>query len=117
MSLNIDLSKQEYPVFDTENEKKVFNLSKSKNIIFGRNGTGKSTLCKLIEEQFSNEYNVHIFSGFDGLVVDNKMNALFLGKETKEAKEGIERIESQLTKLYKEKVCLILPLYFQNFSI
>lgn len=106
MSLNIDLSKQEYPVFDTENEKKVFNLSKSKNIIFGRNGTGKSTLCKLIEEQFSNEYNVHIFSGFDGLVVDNKMNALVLGKETKEAKEGIERIESQLTKLYKEKESL-----------
>lgn len=103
MALNIDLSKQEYPVFNIDSENGILNLGKKRNIIFGRNGTGKSTLCKLIKEQYSDKYGVHIFTGFDDLVVDNKMDALVLGKETKEAKENIERIERQLTKLYKQK--------------
>ena len=94
MALNIDLSKQEYPVFNIDSENGILNLGKKRNIIFGRNGTGKSTLCKLIKEQYSDKYGVHIFTGFDDLVVDNKMDALVLGKETKEAKENIERIEA-----------------------
>src|SRR5699024_4131675 len=106
MALNINLSKQEYPVFIIDSENGTLNLGKRRNIIFGRNGTGKSTLCKIIEEQFSDEYNVHIFSGFDGLVVDNQMDALVLGKETKEAKERIEELESQLQNLHSQKINL-----------
>lgn len=47
--------------------------------IFGKNGTGKSTLVSLFKEQISN-YDVNIFNGFDGVIGENKkLNAIVLG--------------------------------------
>lgn len=99
--LVIDLSKQEYPVFDiSNNEKLEFGPV---NFIFGKNGSGKSTLSKLIEDQYGNnpDYSVHIYTGMEKLLVENKLNTIVLGEENQEAKKKIETIESELdTKNY-----------------
>lgn len=99
--LVIDLSKQKYPVFDISQNK---NLEFGPvNFIFGKNGTGKSTLSKLIEDQYGNnpDYSIHIYTGMEKLLVENKLNTIVLGEENQEAKKKIETIESELdTKNY-----------------
>ena len=46
-------------------------LDKSINFIFGKNGTGKTTISDLIKEQ-NRESDVCIFKGFDGVIDNNK---------------------------------------------
>ena len=60
-SLKIDLSKKD--VF----EDKELEINRKITFIFGKNGTGKSTIAKLIEEQ-EKGYDVRIFNGFDGVI-------------------------------------------------
>lgn len=38
-------------------------FSKTVNFIYGRNGTGKSTLTRLIHKQHSGDYEIKIFNG------------------------------------------------------
>lgn len=47
-----------------ENSKK-FSLSKKINFIFGKNGTGKSTIKEAIRNKYGEEYNVCIFEGYE----------------------------------------------------
>lgn len=95
-NLTIDLSKQEYPVFNI-GENHTLDL-RPINFIFGRNGSGKSSLANLISQQFDDteEYSVHVFTGMHDLLVDDKLNAVVLGKENKEAKIEIDRIDRDL---------------------
>ena len=60
------------------------------SVIFGKNGTGKSTLTELFRNQITN-YDIHIFQGFEGVVGDNKrLNAVVLGEENNEIEKEIE---------------------------
>ncbi|QJX60377.1 ATP-binding cassette domain-containing protein [Niallia circulans] len=83
--LSLELSEQEYELFNVE-EKSHLEL-KNKNFIFGKNGAGKSTLCKMLEKQFTDEFDVRLFTGFENVVVDTKLNAVVLGEENIDAKK------------------------------
>lgn len=96
MVIQLDLSKQQYQVFNVDIEPTLLEL-KNKNFIFGKNGTGKSTLCKMMENQFGEDYDVKIFSGFQNVTEDKKLNAIVLGKENIEAKVKLESLEKKLT--------------------
>lgn len=98
MTINLDLSQQEYKVFDIDKEPTTLEL-KNKNFIFGRNGSGKSTICKMITNQFSKDYDVHIFTGFNNLVKDEKLNAIVLGEENINVKKDLNPIKTKLIQL------------------
>lgn len=79
--------------FAKENNK--LEIKKNINFIFGKNGTGKSTLTRLIKEQKSDEYDVRIFDGFEGVVgKDNKLNAVVLGEKNNEIDNKIKKYEN-----------------------
>ncbi|WP_214770266.1 AAA family ATPase [Exiguobacterium sp. s39] len=104
MSISIDLSKQEYGVFDYN--KNQFLELKNKNFIFGKNGAGKSTLRKMILSQLSDNYDVRIFTGFNNLVVDKKLNAIVLGEENINAKKLFNNVEEKILKFEEDKLLL-----------
>lgn len=86
----------------------IIKLDKKINFIFGRNGTGKSTLTTLIKEQHENKYDIRIFQGFEGVVGENKiLNAVVLGEENNEInrqiKEKLEELKNNKDKLEKEE--------------
>lgn len=65
-------------------------LDNKVSVIFGKNGTGKSTLTKLFRNQITS-YDIRIFQGFEGVVGDNKkLNAVVLGEENNETEKEIE---------------------------
>ena len=102
MTIKIDLSLQEYPVFDIKEENQV-GLSEV-NFIFGKNGSGKSSLCELINKQYGtdNEYDVYIYTGMQDLLIDDKLGTIVLGEENKEVKIKIDSIDSQRDNCNKE---------------
>ena len=55
------------------------NLVKKENYVFGRNGTGKSTIAKEIEEQYSSTYDVRIFKDFEGVLERDRLGSVALG--------------------------------------
>ncbi|MFK3988366.1 AAA family ATPase [Exiguobacterium mexicanum] len=105
MTIKLDLSLQEYRVFNLRPGFSDIEF-KNKNFIFGKNGAGKSTLCKMIASQFAHNYDIHIFSGFDNVLEDKKLNAVVLGEENIAAKKEIDLIDTDLSKLLKNKKIL-----------
>ncbi|MCJ0933156.1 AAA family ATPase [Virgibacillus halodenitrificans] len=103
--LSLDLSEQEYELFNVE-EKSHLEL-KNKNFIFGKNGAGKSTLCKMIEKKFTDEFDVRLFTGFENVVVDTKLNAVVLGEENIDAKKNQQALDRKLNDLISEKKNLV----------
>ncbi|MBG9981031.1 AAA family ATPase [Facklamia lactis] len=94
--IDIDLNKQQYPVFDlTDNNNLEIGAV---NFIFGKNGTGKSTLSNIIRNQYGDDpnYSVHIYTGMEDLLVENKLNTIVLGEENKEVKIKVEKIDKEL---------------------
>lgn len=114
----------------------IFNVDeielKHKNFIFGKNGTGKSTLCDLImkEKHFAeveyntsgklvevlingekvlvdsqdDKYNVHLFQGFESVIgEDNNLNAIALSGENKRVVDEIKIAEKELENLINEQ--------------
>lgn len=98
--ISIDLSKQRCQVFDLEKGNEL--VLKNKNFIFGKNGTGKSTLTSLIHNQYQTEYDIRIFTGLESILIDSKLNAVVLGKENAEIKRKLTEIESKIEELNDE---------------
>ena len=121
--LKLDLSLQEYPVFETKKSSTV-ELSEI-NFIFGKNGSGKSTLSELINKQYgTSEYEVYTYTGLQELLVDDKLGTIFLGEENKEARIKIKKIDSQininhteLNKLVRKKQSLDWKFEYQHEGI
>lgn len=109
---------------DRFTDSKITGLKK-KNFFFGKNGTGKSTITEEIYAQYSNEYNVRIFQGFQRIIQENGgLNTIALGeknsilqpeidKKTKEIEEisanlgpSSEKEENEYTNLEKSKIAL-----------
>lgn len=103
--IKLDLNEQEYKVFRV-GEQPWLSL-KNINFIFGKNGAGKSTICKMIEKQFINEYDVRLFTGFENIVVDTKLNAVVLGEENIEANQELQMLEIKLQSFHSEKKKLL----------
>lgn len=74
-------------------ESDELDINKRITFIYGKNGTGKSTLTDIIRRQCS-EYDVRIFQGFENVVDANKrLNAVVLGEENTSIRHQIEDIE------------------------
>ena len=96
--MKIDLSNEE---LFYENE---INFDKNLNFVFGKNGTGKSTLTKLLKEYGEQDYDVRVFQGFENMVGENnRLNAVILGEENNEIAQEIE-IKKEDIKKKKEEI-------------
>ena len=99
--MNINLAQEN--VF----EENVINFDKKINIVFGKNGTGKSTIAKLIKEQVS-DYDIRIFQGFEGIIDANKkLNAVVLGEENTLINTQIEAKQTVIEELGNQKNTII----------
>lgn len=77
-------------------------ISKKVNFIFGKNGTGKTTIADEIETQFEDTYSVHVFKDFDGVTENNRLNAVALGTENAEIQKQIDVIDGEIATIDKE---------------
>ena len=95
--MKIDLSNEELFYEDG------INFDKNLNFVFGKNGTGKSTLAKLLKEQGKVDYDVRVFQGFENTVGENnRLNAVILGEENNEIAQEIE-VKKEAIKKREEK--------------
>lgn len=84
--VKIELSNCGTVFYDTE----LKNL-KSKNFFYGKNGTGKSTLCELIRNQTDKDFDVRVFQGFESVLgEDKRLNAIVLGEENKKIQKQVD---------------------------
>lgn len=103
--ISIDLSTQPCPTFNLQHNSEL--IIQNKNFIFGKNGSGKSTLSSIILNQFQHEYEVRIFTGFDNILVDNKLNAVVLGEENIEIKKEIKNLDKEISSLTEQETTLL----------
>lgn len=68
--------------------------------IYGRNGTGKSTLTKIIEDQLCVKYDVSVFQGVDNLIdEEEKLNVVLLGEENVKINQKIKFLEKDIEEI------------------
>ena len=98
-------------------EDESINFDKSVNFVFGKNGTGKSSICDLIRTQNSNGekgYDAYIFQGFESVISDDqKLNAIVLGEENTKIDKIIKEYESEIAdiqgKIDAERAKIVKP--------
>ncbi|MCL1986552.1 MAG: AAA family ATPase [Firmicutes bacterium] len=72
---------------------------KQVNFIFGKNGTGKTTIADEIQSQMSNDYDVRLFKDFEGIAVNERLDAVALGTENAEIQAKIKKIDIEISKI------------------
>lgn len=78
-------------------------LDKDINFIFGKNGTGKSTISNLIKEAKVTDFDVRIFHGFESVLgEDDKLNAVILGEENKSINKQVNEIDKDILDINSE---------------
>lgn len=77
-------------------------ISKKVNFIFGKNGTGKTTIADEIAEQFSDDYSVHVFKDFDGIAVNDRLDAVALGTENASIQRQIDVADNHIATISKD---------------
>ena len=83
-----------------ENE---LDLDRKITFIFGKNGTGKSTITNEIRK-LSQAYDISVFQGFSNIIDENKrLNAVVLGEENSEINRRIDEKKAELEKKQLEK--------------
>lgn len=76
---------------------------KRKNFIYGKNGTGKSSLVKAIKEQYSDDYDIRIFDGWRGIIKQNNyLDAIALGEINVDKQTKIDEIDNKIKEIEKE---------------
>lgn len=76
---------------------------KRKNFIWGRNGTGKSSISKSIVKQYGSMYDVHLFQGIESILTeDRKINSIVLGRENTKLQPQIDDIKKKINDLEKK---------------
>ncbi|WP_422803518.1 AAA family ATPase [Streptococcus sp. FT1-106] len=73
----------------------AIDFDKHVNFVFGKNGTGKSTLSRLIKEQFP-EKDVRIFQGFESVISNGELNSVTLGAENVSVEKQINKLKRQI---------------------
>ena len=70
------------------------------NFIYGKNGTGKSTICDAVRNAFGVDYDVRIFQGFDKLLAGSvTLDAFALGVENVEIQEKVDSLRRDIETL------------------
>ena len=83
-------------------EDEEIDFSKSINIIYGKNGTGKSSICRLMKEQWKDK-EVCIFRGFNELLDENeKLNAIVLGEDNSKINKEVTSLEEKISGIERE---------------
>ncbi|MCP1101001.1 ABC-type Mn2+/Zn2+ transport system ATPase subunit [Aequitasia blattaphilus] len=88
---------------DRFNDTEISNL-KAKNFFYGKNGTGKSSITEAISTQCEDNYDLHIFQGFNRIIEENNgLNTIALGIQNvklqpliSEKKKDIEKLDDDL---------------------
>ncbi|WP_278558955.1 AAA family ATPase [Streptococcus constellatus] len=98
--MKIDLSN--VTLFDSN----ILEINKPVNFIFGKNGTGKSTISRLIKEQ-NPDKDVRIFHGVESVAIDGKLNSVILGQENILAQKNIEKLNKEIESLQYDKQAVV----------
>lgn len=77
---------------------------KQKNFIYGKNGTGKSTITQTISDSFHDTHDVRIFQGFDSVAENSVLNAISLGKENASIQPQIDQVNLDISELESELI-------------
>lgn len=82
----------------------VFDEFKRKNFIFGKNGTGKTTITHCIEQECVEKgIDVRIFSGYESVISsDGKLNTITLGRENTALQTSINKQKNKVNDLDKQ---------------
>ena len=72
------------------------------NFIFGKNGTGKSTISKLIRKQAIDK-DVRIYQGIKSVITNGKLNSVTLGEDNVTAQKNIEIFEKKIVDFEASK--------------
>lgn len=100
-TIHVDLSIESSLFLDNQ-----LDFAHKVNFVYGKNGTGKSTLAKLILDQFPDK-DVRIFDGFDGILGENhKLNAVVLGIKNVDIDNQIRQCEGKKSNLEKQKALI-----------
>ncbi|WP_411843045.1 AAA family ATPase [Salinicoccus sp. HZC-1] len=76
---------------------------KQKNFVYGKNGTGKSSITEAIKNNHSTEYDIHLFDGYKRVFGENeRLDAIALGEKNKEVQTKIEELNSTIKELSKD---------------
>lgn len=94
MELNLDTSE----LFASES----LIIDKPVNFIFGKNGTGKSTITKLIKNQITDK-DVRAYQGVESVAIDGKLNSVILGDENIAAQSKINKYDQEIAEINKSK--------------
>ena len=99
MALKINLSNHADKFASGSHE---ITLDKRVNFIFGKNGTGKTTIADEICAQMADRYDVRIFKDFEGIAENERLDAVALGKENAEIQKKIEKIDAVIVEIEKQ---------------
>lgn len=94
-TIDIDLS--QYP--DRFKDKKISFTEGKPAFIFGRNGTGKTTITNAIIEQCKDSYDVRVFKDFENVAENKQLNAIALGEENSEIQGKINDLNRKIDEL------------------
>lgn len=76
---------------------------KAKNFIFGKNGTGKTSISHAILKQYNDQFDIHLFEGFNSVVGDNHiLDAISLGTKNASVQPLIEATQKELVEINKD---------------
>ena len=76
---------------------------KKKTFIFGKNGTGKSSIVECIQKQYANKYDIKVFQGYEQIIADyGKLDLIALGVENVEIQKQIKELEPKIKELEAE---------------
>ena len=95
-SLEIDL--HNHPDKFVSDSQKLL-LEKKINFIFGRNGTGKTTISDEILRQLSDGYDVCVYKDFEGVIENDRLNAIALGTVNSKIQKDIDNVDKEINKI------------------
>ena len=96
----IDINLSQYP--DRFKDKKISFTEGKPAFIFGRNGTGKTTITNAIIEQYRDSYDVRVFKDFENVAENKQLNAIALGEENSEIQDKINDLNGKIDELNKK---------------
>jgi len=77
-------------------------ISKKVNFIYGKNGTGKTTLADEFKNQHGESYEVRVFKDFDGVADNNRLDAIALGTINAEIQGEIDKADVIILNIRKD---------------